>query len=45
MARSPYRAAIPLGVSGAITVVNADIDPVVVLRAQPEMLFDPLFEL
>ena len=44
MTRLGYRAVIPLGVSGATTVIGLLISPVVVLSVKPEMLFDALFE-
>jgi hypothetical protein len=39
-----YRAAIPLGPAGLVTVIGLLIEPVVVLNVKPEMLLWLLFD-
>ena len=39
-----YRATMPLGAAGAITVIGLLMDPLVVLTVKPVMLLDALFD-
>jgi len=39
-----YRAAIPLGAAGAITVIGLLMDPLVVLSVKPVMLSELVFD-
>jgi hypothetical protein len=39
-----YRATIPLGPGGLVTVIGLLIVPVIVLTLKPEMVLDPLLE-
>jgi len=44
MTRWVYRAAIPLGPAGLVTVIRLLIAPLVVLKVKPVMLLDVLFD-